>query len=1042
MKSLAARMRRKEEIMIVPKHYENLEILHENTMPCRAYYIPSGSRRGDLVRHRDRSDRFQLLNGEWDFCYYDSIYDLKQEFYRENIELEKGWGRIPVPSVWQMQGYDEHQYTNVRYPFPLDPPYVPQENPCGAYRHVFTWNRNQAAPKTYLNFEGVDSCFYVWLNGQYVGYSQVSHSTSEFDVSSFLREGENLLAVLVLKWCDGSYMEDQDKFRMSGIFRDVYLLNRPEEGIFDYFVKTHLDRQAGKARVDIQFTYFDKKVPIHVWIEDEGGCMAAEDCGSGSLTLELEDIRLWSAETPYLYTLVMEAQGEVITDRIGLREIEIRDGVLYFNGEKIKFHGVNRHDSDPVTGFAISLEQMEKDLTLMKEYNVNSIRTSHYPNAPQFYQLCDSYGFYVVDEADNESHGTEVAYKQEWGRGSTWIADNPAFISSTVDRVQRCVTRDKNRPCVFAWSMGNECGFGCTFEEALKWVKSYDDTRITHYENAYNHVRDRVCDYSNLDLYSRMYSGIKEMHDYFAQEDKEDSSHRYDVAAKRPYFLCEYAHAMGNGPGNLEEYFWVVQAHDGACGGMVWEWCDHAIDKGRTVDGRKKYFYGGDHGEFPHDNNFCMDGLVYPDRRPHNGLKEFKNVYRPARVVSFDAGEGKAIIHNYMDFLNLKDYCILSWEVSQDGVKTAEGLVEDPELLNIPAHTEAEVTLGVPQTAYDRNDGKCYLKVNWILKADMGVLRAGHHLGFDEVELSQEGSHCVLTRELLQKPEKAAGKLAVWEDDRFLRIESDGFCYTYNKLTGLFASMVNHNRNLLEHPMEYNIWRAPTDNDMNIRRAWQDVQYDRPMTRVYSTEYQCGTSGAEYVEISSKLSLAPVYMQKIMDIHAIWRVWADGSVDVRLAVKKNPVFPRLPRFGIRMMLPENMDHVDYFGLGPVESYQDKRRASYHGRFEETVDSLHEDYIFPQENGSHWDVDYVEVFRDDLKLSVVSENHFSFNASRYTQEELTKKSHNFELRPSGHTVLCIDYKQDGIGSNSCGPEPEEEYRFAENEFTFAFGLRIC
>ncbi len=1024
--------------MIVPRHYENLEVLHENTMPSRAYYIPSDRRQQDLVEHRENSSRFMLLNGEWDFRYYDSIYDLKEKFYQEDMTPGQEWGRIPVPSVWQMHGYDSHQYTNVNYPFPLDPPYVPQENPCGSYRHVFQWKKDEAAPRTYLNFEGVDSCFYVWLNGKYVGYSQVSHSTSEFDVTEYLREGENLLAVLVLKWCDGSYLEDQDKFRMSGIFRDVYLLSRPEECVYDYFVKTHLGPEKGQARVEITFSCLNREIPVQVYLEDGEGKRAAEALGAGSMTLEVKDARLWSAESPYLYTLVMETPGEVITERVGLREVAIRDAVLYFNDEKIKIHGVNRHDSDPVTGFAISLEQMHRDLKLMKEHNVNAVRTSHYPNAPQFYQLCDSYGFYVIDEADNESHGTVMPYRQPWGGASAWIADNPLFVEATVDRVSRCVIRDKNRPCVFAWSMGNECSYGCTFEEALRWTKAYDDTRITHYENAYSRPGDKEYDYSCLDVYSRMYTSIKEIDEYFEDTEEKDSDHCYAAPKKRPYILCEYSHAMGNGPGNLEEYFQVFQRHDGVCGGMVWEWCDHAIDKGCAEDGRRMYWYGGDHGEFPHDKNFCMDGLVYPDRRPHTGLKEFWNVYRPARVVSFDAGKGLLRLHNYMDFLNLKDYCTLAWEVSCDGEKVAEGHVEDPALLDIPAHGEGQLHLGLPGCGR----GKCYLKVNWILKKDMGVLKAGYSMGFDEVELSARESRCVLSGELLNRPLMAkGGKPEVREDDRTLVVESGEFCYTYDKLKGLFSSMVSHGKSLLEHPMEYNIWRAPTDNDMYIRNSWREVQYDRPVARCYCTSHIQGEEGTAYVDIVSDLSLSPVYMQKIMDIRAVWRVWADGSVDARLEVKKNPVFPRLPRFGVRMMLPKDMEKVAYYGLGPVESYTDKRRASFHGKFEETVDSLFEDYIYPQENGSHWDVSYVQMFGGDMELSVTSGRPFSFNASRYTQEELTKRMHNYELEESGHTVLCIDYKQDGIGTNSCGPEPEDEYKFSENEFAFAFGLRF-
>ena len=563
--------------MIVPKYFEDLKVLHVNTMPERAYYIPSGAGEASLwdpVERREESDRFVSLNGEWDFRYYSGICELKEKFFEEDAGRERGWSTIPVPSVWQMNGYDRHQYTNVRYPFPLDPPHVPYENPCGAYRRRFNWAADEAAPRAYLNFEGVDSCFYVWLNGRFVGYSQVSHSTSEFDVTEYLREGENLLAVLVLKWCDGSYLEDQDKFRMSGIFRDVYLLRRPDACVYDYFIKTE-PRADGSARVRAAFTYLNRsggdgdrfnKIPVRVGIYDAEGHLVCEaaDAAPEILELTIPQAKLWNAEKPYLYRVEIRTENERIVDFTGVRSVEIRDAVLRFNGQKIKLHGVNRHDSDPVTGFSISLEQMKKDLLLMKRHNVNAIRTSHYPNAPVFYHLCDRYGFYVLDEADMESHGAEMAYKQKWGEECARISDNPEFAPAILDRVKRCVTRDKNRPCVFGWSMGNESAYGCGIEEALRWTKSYDDTRITHYEGAWHVTDESKYDYSNLDVYSRMYPGLNEIHAYFAQaapggpesagrepNGREpvgsapgDWRHKYAAPAVRPLILCEYCLGM------------------------------------------------------------------------------------------------------------------------------------------------------------------------------------------------------------------------------------------------------------------------------------------------------------------------------------------------------------------------------------------------------------------------------------------------------------------------------------------------------------------
>lgn len=999
----------------------------------------------DLTDHREHSDRFQLLNGIWDFRYYDSIYDLKEEFYREDFKpADFEFQTIPVPGVWQMHGYDKHHYTNVRYPIPLDPPYVPCENPCGAYVRRFEWHAGEHTPRAFLNFEGVDSCFYVWLNGSYVGYSQVSHASSEFDVTDVIREGENTLAVLVLKWCDGSYLEDQDKFRMSGIFRDVYLLKRPQECICDYFIKSSLswseDGSCDRAQLHIKASWIGKETRANIVLQDAGGhTLDMGEMKQGNCRLSITDPQLWSAETPYLYTIVIKTEHEVITDYIGIREVSVRDGVLFINQKNIKLHGVNRHDSDPLTGFTISLQQMHTDLKLMKEHNVNAVRTSHYPNAPQFYQLCDRYGFYVMDEADNESHGTSEAYHQDFNMWNARIADNPDFTESTLDRVKKCVIRDKNRPCAFAWSMGNEGAYGCTFEEALRWTKSYDDTRVTHYESSLYYQKEKTYDFSNLDLFSRMYPGIHEIHAFFQSEDPESREGGKEEAQapkkKRPYMMCEYAHAMGNGPGNLEDYFQVIQQYDGACGGMVWEWCDHAVFKGKTTEGKEIYFYGGDHGEEPHDGNFCLDGLVYPDRKPHTGLLEFKNVHRPARVVNFQEETQLLRIHNYMDFLNLKDYCEIHWEVTSDGILVKNGILAESAQLDIAPHGEGDIRIPF----VNPEKGKCFLKISWVLKEAEGPLPAGFLLGFDEVPL--KGGCCRMTEELTSAPDVQGSVIRMTENDRHLILDGAQFHYIYDKLKGLFAGMIYKNEDLILLPMEYNLWRAPTDNDRNIRHTWSSAHYDRIVTRSYRTDYKLKTKeGTSCVSIHSTLSLSGVSIQRIMDIEAYWTVWEDGGVDVRLDVRKDPAFPRLPRFGIRMMLPQTMDQVDYFGLGPSESYADKRRASYHGLFGGTVDSMFEDYIFPQENGSHWDCSYVGVGREDLVLLAASREPFSFNASHYTQEELTEKKHNYELRPSGYTVLCIDYKQDGIGSNSCGPEPEERYLFAEEKFTFSFSLR--
>ena len=1006
--------------MIVPRYYEDLSVLHENTMPARAYFIPASKRMDNLVEHREESDRMQLLNGTWKFQYFNSIYDVQDPFFEKDYDTEN-FDEIQVPSVWQMAGYDTHQYTNIRYPFPFDPPYVPQDIPCGAYAHTFVYHKDENAPKAFLNFEGVDSCFYVWINGSYVGYSQVSHMTSEFDITDLLQDGENSIAVLVMKWCDGSYLEDQDKFRMSGIFRDVYILKRPEQAISDYHIKTKIEDMLAKIELDVKF-YSPANVKIS--IEDKNGAVVAVGsiAEEGTAVLEIANPELWNTENLYLYQLILETENEVIVDHIALRKIEIKDQVIYLNGQKIKFRGVNRHDSDPVTGFTISVEQITTDLTLMKQHNFNAIRSSHYPNAPFFYEMCDKYGFMVIDEADIEAHGPFMLYREEdtdYNRFKRWnekIADDPAWEAAIVDRVKLMVERDKNRFCIVMWSMGNESAYGCNFEKALAWTKKFDPDRITQYESARYRNYDETYDYSNLDVYSRMYPALSEIQEYL---DKDGS---------KPFLLVEYCHSMGNGPGDFEDYFQLIQDNDKMCGGFVWEWCDHAIAHGTAENGKKIYAYGGDHGEEIHDGNFCMDGLVYPDRTVHTGLLEYKNVYRPARVVSYDKESGELVLHNYMDFDDLKDYVKISYELTQDGLVISKGKLAE---VSVAPHSEGKISLNinVPE------NGKCYLKLIYQLKKEMPLLEKDHILGFDEIEVSQKDAKCQLAEKWLEKT-SADSELQVNENDTQIHIKGREFAYTIDRRTALFTEMKFAGREYLNHPMELNIWRAPTDNDMYIKSEWRKAHYDKAYTRAYTTEVVQGKHG---VKITSHASVVAETVQKILDVTITWKIEAAGKIDADIAVTKDDEFPDLPRFGVRMFLDKKLSAARYFGMGPQESYCDKHQAASHGLYHANVDDLHEDYIRPQENGSHYDCEYVELNNSRYGIVVSAENAFSFNASYYTQEELEKKTHNYELTESDSVVFCVDYALNGIGSNSCGPVVLEQYRFDDVLFRFQFTL---
>ncbi|WP_043563423.1 glycoside hydrolase family 2 TIM barrel-domain containing protein [Actinomyces israelii] len=1018
---------------IVPRHYEDLGVLHENTLPPRAYYLPASAPITPGPRARERSDRVHLLSGRWSFAYHPSIHELTEPFWGRDIPLE-GMESVPVPSSWQHLGYDRHQYTNVRYPIPLDPPRVPQDNPCGVYLRDFEHTAVLEAPRTHLVFEGVDSCFYVWLNGVYVGYSQVSHATSEFDVTDVVEPGTNRLAVLVLKWCDGTYLEDQDKFRTSGIFRDVYLLSRPRAALADYATTTSLS--PGAAAVTVRASFRGGFAPTSLRLHDADGALVADGAlapaADGSelthcAVLHVPDPHPWTPEDPYLYTLTMATDHEAITDRVGLREVDVVDAVLRLNGRPLTLRGVNRHDSDPVTGPAIGLEHMERDLALMKRHNINAVRSSHYPNDPRFYQLCDEYGFVVMSEADNESHGTQARMLADPSWASQvehWnepIADNPAWTEATLDRVRSCVVRERNRPCIISWSAGNECGYGCTFEAALAWMKRTDPTRVTHYESAYYRDSKRAYDYSNIDLYSRMYPSLEEVRDYLGSD------------PDKPFILVEYCHAMGNGPGDLEDYWQIILDDERACGGFVWEWCDHAVLAGHDESGRPVYLYGGDHGEAVHDSNFCVDGLVSPDRVPHAGLLELKNVQRPARVVGYDQERGLVTVRNDLDFTDLDQYATLSYELRCDGDVVESGPLEPPG--PIPPHTA--VTLPCAPEVPDA--GRCHLVVTSRLRRPAPLLEAGHELGFDEIPLANaDPRHRAVAA--LGPVAGCAGAAATVECSGSTAVEQDGcevtlaggdLAVVLDTRTGLPQSLRVDGRELLERPMELNIWRAPTDNDRHVREQWERAGYDRAAaraTRVYSAR-SAGQEGT--VSLHADISVAADALQPALGVRAVWTVTRTGELAVRLRAHTSAGFPGLPRFGLRLFLPEAMQKVAYYGLGPGESYVDKRRSCRHGEFTTTVAELaaelHRSCIRPQESGSRADCEYVTLSDGALELTAVGLRPFSFNASPYTQEELTRTAHNVELAQCGSTVLCLDGAMAGIGSASCGPELRPEYR---------------
>ncbi|MBO5266731.1 MAG: DUF4981 domain-containing protein [Ruminiclostridium sp.] len=966
-------------------YHENPEALHIGTLTPHRYFIPFGKSQNPF-ESRYASECMELLNGEWNFTYYDSIVDMPDDFI--SLKSDK---TIPVPANWQLQGYDKPQYTNVCYPITYDPPFVPDDIPVGVYSRNYNYTADGI--RKILTFEGVDSCLYLYINGKFAGYSQVSHMTSEFDITDKLCEGGNEITVAVLKWCDGTYLEDQDKFRLSGIFRDVYVMSRPEKRLEDYHIRTILSDDMKSAVLEFIPYGTDTKITLS---DTEGNILFTGETDDGSkLGISVDNVNLWSAEMPYLYNLVIETNTEIIGERVGFRKIAIENGVVKINGKAVKFRGVNRHDSYPDTGYYASVEQMKKDLVMMKKHNINGIRTSHYPNSPVFYQLCDEYGFYVIDEADLEMHGCVEVYNDfKWSKGYDGIAllaSDERFKEAIVDRARLMVARDGNRPCVVFWSLGNESGYGTNLRAAAEYIKSVDDTRLVHYEST--HKLDDTSD-DVLDVVSKMYPPITEMEKFLADENE-----------KRPYMLCEYCHAMGNGPGDLEDYHNAFHSNERFCGGFVWEWCDHGFSLGKTDDGREKYGYGGDFGERHNDGNFCMDGLVYPDRRPHTGLLELKQVYRPVRIEKGNI-DGKFIIRNFLNFVNAGDILEGRFEIIYDGGTYAEGTFD----FSVEPMSKTEIIIPEAAESYEKT---AYIRFIFTAKQDTLWCEKGYEICFDQL----------LLREAEKQTEIVSGTdITYTEEPLSIKINSGKNKYVFNKRTASFVSIKNNGTELLTKPIQFNFFRAPTDNDV-MKGDWYRAHLNDYIVKVYSTDVKAVEKG---VEITVKQSFGWSIYQPFAVMDVTYTISGNGiCVKCNLETSNKVTF--LPRFGLRLFVPKSFDRIEYFGYGPYESYIDKHRASYMGNFSSLISDMHEDYTRPQENSSHYGCEYMMLTDGKTKIRFEAGKDFSFNASEYTEEELAGKRHNFELEKCEDNVICIDYRMAGVGSNSCGPELNEKYR---------------
>ena len=1012
----------------IMNYHKSLSDFHVNCEKPRAYFIPYESEKKALLGKRGDSAYFKSLCGKWNFKFFDSINDLDEDYTAEDYDIcDCGcFDEIDVPRNWQTvldAGYDVPNYTNIKYPFPFDPPHVPDDNPCGVYIRDFYLSEGFANRHVYLDFEGVDAGFYVYLNGEFVGYSSVSHGVSEFDVAGVAREGRNRLVVIVVKWAATSYLEDQDMWRMSGIFREVYLLARSEDRIVDFYARQEVSEDFLKATVSLEIEKTGKKKAEYRLVSPAGDLVVEGKCDKDA-QICVDMPCLWSDETPNLYTLVLRYGDEVIVKRIGLRRYEIKNRVMYINGKKVKARGANRHDSHPILGHWTPYDHYLRDLYILKAHNVNMIRTSHYPSDARFIELCDRLGFYVVCEADIETHGAQ--YAGDW----SYFSDNPDWTDIYVDRAVRLFERDKNSPCVIFWSMGNEAGVGINQCKMAEYIRGREKNAIIHYEGAAEHYiceggygrhRDRphnaTYDEMNAisDMESRMYTDYEAVKDYLKN-------------GKKMYFLCEYCHAMGNGPGDLAGYWELIRKNDCFFGGCIWEFTDHSVQI--DADGKPGFTYGGDFGDHPNDGNFCVDGLVYPDRRVHTGLLEAKKVYQPysAELVDFEKGEVK--ITSYRYFTSLCDLS-LCWSVECDGKSVLSGNVAK---LDIAPGRSRSFKLFDALSFVD--EGEYTLTLRFLYNTEHEWAKAGEENGFYQFELF---SVCADEDEEASSDLGDRINIEYGEDERYIEICCGETCYQFDKAKGVISNIVHDGKSMIDEPLSFEIWRAPTDNDMYVKKEWFSSCYDKAFTKVY--EAGLAQRGDDHVTLYAKIALVANSFTPILYADVAYVFACDGSCSVEFDVKRGADKPYLPKFGVRFVMPRENERVEYFGYGPMESYIDKNLASRLSYFKTTATDNFEPYVKPQENSSHFGTR--RAFVGDLSgHGLIFENlydgeTFSFNASHFRAETLTATAHDYELCPEDATIVCIDMRMSGIGSNSCGPRLAPEYQINEEEFSCSF-----
>ena len=948
------------------RKYENPEFLQENRLPQRAYYIP------------ENEGAYMSLNGIWDFSFYERDFD----------DTPAKSGSIDVPSCWQCRGYEKPYYTNVTYPFPVNPPYVPNENPMGVYKREFTID--DADKKYYIVFEGVSSCLELYINDAYVGYSEGSRLQAEFDITPFIKKGVNQITAKVRKWCSGSYLEDQDCFRYHGIFRDVYILKRPENHIVDVDIRTAQNTVVTEFKGRAKCTLFDAQNNPVADVE-------AED----KAELTVENPVLWNAEKPYLYRLQIESSGEVINFDVGFVTYGINDRAAFtVNGVEVKLKGINHHDTHPKNGYTMTDKEILLDLTLMKDLNINCIRTSHYPPTPKFLQYCSRMGFYVMLETDIEIHGFTARYPAGGydsydclNSNPEWIGNKPEWENAYIERMERAYDRDKNNPCIFSWSTGNESGHCDNNYEMIKWLRAKDTRRIIHCEDAsrtaYGWGQQDTSYYNRPDIHSRMYASYQDMEEY-AQNDE----------MYLPYFQCEYSHAMGNGPGDVRDYWDVIYKYPKLIGGCIWEWADHTF----VENGVPKY--GGDFGELTSDENFCMDGLVSHNREYKAGTLCTKYAYQNVR---FEYAEGILKITNLFDFTNLNEYFVDVY-INADG----EEIKKERLCLDINPKDTKEIKIDIPKS--------CTLGAYLVCRL---IDKMEKEIGLTEFEL--------LSPDINE--EKVFDKVSISENEKLFVVNGGDTTFEISKHLGNILSIKKGGREQLIAPVSLTAWRAPTDNERTVWQKWghSNVWEGENLDRIFD---QMTEISRKENKIITKGFLSGVGRMPFFEYTIEYSFYNDGTAKIALKGKVRENCMWLPRLGFEFKLPLSSKKFRYYGRGPVENYCDMMLHTTTDWFDSDADKEFVNYSMPQEHGNHSNCRKLEMVDG---LSFTAAKKFEINVSRYDSAAITKAKHTDELFENGCTNIRIDYKNSGIGSNSCGPVLLEKYRLDEKDINFEFYL---